>query len=269
MDRKTAQSLIQLNKGFYAQVAESFSETRLRPWPGWDTVADCIESDLPGKCRACPKIVSCPHAPNDATAVSVVDLACGNMRFEAFLEHRLPNLSFSFLAVDCTDAFPAVPVESPLRFQQSDILNHLETGDLAQALGTPQCQVAASFGFMHHIPTSGLRRLFLQAMAGMVTPGGLVCVSLWDFMRSPKLMRKAEGCQQRALRETGIGKLDDGDFLLGWQDMPGTWRYCHSFDEEEVDDLAECLEPEARVIRRFRADGLDGQSNSYLVFQRS
>jgi len=269
MEQYTAKILMELNNRFYQQVAESFSDTRQHPWPGWDIIADCIENDLPGKCLSCPKLVSCNHAPEDATSVSVLDLACGNLRFESYLEQRLPDLHFDFHAVDNCDVFPETPVKSHVQFQQADLIESLLDENASFTLDTPPCHVAVSFGFMHHIPGHKRRARYLRHMLNMVIPGGLVCVSFWNFMQDPKMARKAIDTHERAVQEIEIEGLEDGDYIIGWQGMEGVYRYCHSFNEDEIDSLAECIEPESRIIRRFHADGRNNKLNTYLVFQRN
>ncbi len=64
-------------------------------------------------------------------------------------------------------------------------------------------------------------------------------------------------------------ELEPSDYLLGWMNNPGVWRCCHSFDEDETDDLAGCVEPKAHLIRSFQADDRNGKLNTYPVFQRA
>lgn len=64
MDETTRQKCISLTSDFYAEVADSFSSTRQSAWHGWQKVIEAVE------------------LPNE---FSVLDLACGNLRFEEFL----------------------------------------------------------------------------------------------------------------------------------------------------------------------------------------
>ena len=61
--------------------------------------------------------------------------------------------------------------------------------------------------------------------------------------------------------------LEAGDFVLGWQDRPGAYRYCHHFSAAEIDRLVDAV-PEARLVARFGADGRTGTLNEYLVLRR-
>lgn len=66
MDSETAQRLNALTSSFYRQVSASFSETRQQAWDGWSRVLEtCRDVCRPG--------------------MSVLDLGCGNLRFERFL----------------------------------------------------------------------------------------------------------------------------------------------------------------------------------------
>lgn len=234
-------------------------------------------------------------------ALSVLDLACGNLRFEAFLAKELADTDLAFHTADDCDALvkgaPWRPdpadgaalgnrAAGSIRWhhQSFDVLAALDAEGrsdgaaldaetpgggpaLAEALQTPRCDLAVSFGFLHHIPLPRWREEVLAALAAKVRPGGFVIVSLWRFLENPLLARKAEATHEHALAELGLPPLDAGDRLLGWKDEPGAYRYCHSFTDGEIDALATSVARAATEVARFRADGRDGALNSYLVLQ--
>ena len=234
-------------------------------------------------------------------ALSVLDLACGNLRFEAFLAKELADTDLAFHTADDCDALvkgaPWRPdpadgaalgnrAAGSIRWhhQSFDVLAALDAEGrsdgaaldaetpgsgpaLTEALQTPRCDLAVSFGFLHHVPLPRWREEVLAALAAKVRPGGFVIVSLWRFLENPLLARKAEATHERALAELGLPPLDAGDRLLGWRDEPGAYRYCHSFTDGEVDALAASVGRAATEVARFRADGRDGALNSYLVLQ--
>lgn len=68
MRTDTARTLAQLTTDFYAQVSASFSATRADPWEGWERVLREAEPTFAGD------------------RLVVLDLACGNLRFERFLD---------------------------------------------------------------------------------------------------------------------------------------------------------------------------------------
>ncbi|MDR0347473.1 MAG: class I SAM-dependent methyltransferase, partial [Coriobacteriales bacterium] len=62
---------------------------------------------------------------------------------------------------------------------------------------------------------------------------------------------------------------DTNDYLLGWKNVPGAYRYCHSFTEAEIDALVESVASSAPVISRFSSDGRGDKLNTYLLLQAS
>ena len=95
-----------------------------------------------------------------------------------------------------------------------------------------------------------------------------MAVSLWQFAKSPELAAKAIETTAKARTEYGLPMLDEGDYLLGWQNRPHAYRYCHTFSDEEVARLVCTVGDRAQLVSRFEADGRTGTLNSYLVFRR-
>lgn len=234
------------------------------------------------------------HRLRGITAPRILDAACGNRRFERFLAGALGGMSFEYHGVDGCGALmdtgarlrgagvtshPPIgddtvptptqdassPISSSAQLHVIDILDGLlrVTDPFA---GVPACELVACFGFMHHVPGSGLRAQLVESLLRRTVPGGVVALSFWRFMDDDRLARKA--------LETGAangvdGVLEPGDHFLGWQDDRRALRYCHHFDEAEVDALAGKAAPLAREIARFSADGTSGALNRYLVLQRA
>ena len=242
-DNQTARRLIELNTEFYRLQAASFSQTRHAAWTGWRRLADGLSLDSHAK---------------------VLDLACGNLRFERFLQERFPLTRFEFDAVDNCPALSVGAKDIPVR----DL-------DLAQALldgRRPELSahdLTVSFGFMHHLPTFEMRRGLLELLARATAPGGVFSVSFWQFMDDEGLAAKAEQTTTRGISELGITGLGARDYLIGWQAKPGVYRYCHHFDDTEVDALATHIADRARLVDSYRADGRTGRLNRYLVFKRT
>lgn len=241
MDEKTARWLSDLTTDFYRHVSTSFSATRQTSWPGWQRLVG--ETGL---------------GPGDA--LSVLDLACGNARFERFLADQ--GLAVDAWAVDGCDELAGlarVPKRCHLSYQHLDISQTLLAGrDLSAAIAAPPCDWAVSFGFLHHVPGQELRCRVLDALVDHVRPGGVVAVSLWQFARDRRLAAKA----------VPVEGGDAGDYLLGWQDRSDVRRYCHSFSEDEVDELVASCRGQASQVARFSADGRTGDLNRYLLLRR-
>lgn len=270
METHTALQLCKLNNEFYRAHAASFSETRTAPWHGWTTCAELIEATVlemsHEDCSAAP-----PNAQHTELQLKVLDLACGNLRFESFLYSRLSSVPFSFFAVDnCIDLVPELSTHPhvSLDFQNLDVLDVLAQGaNINEQLEAPTCDLAVSFGFMHHIPSKAWRMQTLQSLIRQTRTGGLVLVSFWQFLKSDELRKKALVTHCTALEELGLPSLEANDYLLGWQNTPGVYRYCHSFTEEEIDDFTNAVKDDATLLARFSADGKTGNLNTYLAFK--
>lgn len=202
MTRTTMRALCQLNTEFYERNAASFSQTRTAPWEGWRRcMAACGFDDSDG---------AAPGQPANAqTADSVLDIACGNLRFEAFLANAYPHIDWSFFAVDNCEPLVASGQEDIAKkvyFTCEDIVSNLLEGlPAAEPANIPAFAAATpfdlvvSFGFLHHIPSFDLRRQFLLEALSQVKPGGYLVVSFWQFLNDPAKRAKIEQTHVEAL----------------------------------------------------------------------
>lgn len=251
MKQETARMLARLTSEFYAQTAASFSATRQAPWAGWQRVLD--ETGAARRERLC-----------------VLDLACGNLRFERFLAERCPASDVCAFAYDGCDELakgqevPGVTVD----YRLLDVVEALFAGVLGSSLEVEDCNLAVCFGFMHHLPLAQQRLHLLEALVERVAHGGYVAVSFWQLSHSERLLAKAQVTTQAALPALGFDDLGPGDYLLGWQERSDVLRYCHDFSEQEIDELVSALDV-ARETARFSADGATGNLNRYLILQRA
>lgn len=344
MDERLAIQLTNLNNRFYRDQAQSFSHTRQAPWPGWECCWGAVEENLPR-----PFVVN--------------DVACGNLRFEAFLAGKLQDEqppAFVVNAFDsCESLLPdtytsqlsltpqpnsarpstssAQSGETPhvipsassraatnfhlhthakestlfeLQFHLCDVMEHVQAGTLVQLL--PPAHLSVAFGFMHHIPLPQWRVAFVKALLAATRPGGFVCVSLWRFADDAGMAEKARTTHEQGLLDIGAelncsaADFNPGDYLVGWRNTPGAYRYCHSFTDTEIDQLVDAVvaptapasspsptsltsltpptsstisnaaqlshSQQARaqghqLIARFQADGRTGALNEYLIFR--
>lgn len=266
-----------LNARFYRENAASFSQTRRSGWPGWQ---HCLE-EFGRREGAATDLHSAPCE----TTCHVLDLACGNLRFARFLaDAGLEDVSY-LGTDDCPElaAGASLPSTWDVSLRRLDIVDALLAGDLQDELGTAiarawggtaagpaKADLSVAFGFLHHVPTHAARLALLRAMLAATRPGGMCCVSFWRFMSDERLATKANATTHEALAALGMSKGDLGtsDYLLGWQGSPGAWRYCHSFDDAEVDELLSDLGGVARPVARFASDGRSENLNAYVVLRR-
>lgn len=162
MDLRVADMLRRLNNDFYSCCALSFSETRQAPWEGWRACAPYLAeacrpvaaagegSGLGGDAVATERVDHDGRgdAAGGARAeLRLLDLACGNGRFEAFLADALPGAEVRALALDSCDALLSEARAAGARFRRFDALEALirdEPWDAALAQ-PPACAGASAF----------------------------------------------------------------------------------------------------------------------------
>ena len=332
MNESFARALRQLNNRFYQEQAASFSNTRQAAWPGWERCLEHIANHLALN-------TSAEHGTK--RPLSILDVACGNLRFEEFLARSLPQGSFTVTALDtCDDLLPEEPLPN-VRYQHCDIIDALLGGTLSSTLrqeprssdstaaalastspvstiaspapdssalaspesasaesasavlassaptssvpASPESMSAAlapehhlydcvvSFGFMHHVPGTQWRERFLNTLIDVTEPGGLICLSLWRFMDNEALAEKAHRTHRSGTQELSLdaAQFEPSDYLLGWKNKPGAYRYCHRFTDSEVDALLASTGGKAKCLARFRADGRSDNLNEYLILRKT
>lgn len=243
MDTKTAHILNTINQEFYRNNAATFSATRAQAWQGWERVISL-----------CPPFTS------------VLDVACGNQRFRAFLDEVHPDKVIEYYGIDACDELAACDGGS--RYQKLDLVDAVLKGDdLAALVKAPPCDLVVSFGFMHHVPGMQARLRIMEMLGAQTKPGGMACVSFWRFMEEEKLAAKARAVTERALGMFDI-TLDEGDYFLDWQSEEASLRYCHSFIDAEVDTIIHTLSASFELVERFESDGRNSALNTYVVLRK-
>jgi SAM-dependent methyltransferase len=252
MKTETVEKLIQLNNDFYTNNSESFSATRQGAWNGWSVTSNLLQ--LPNK------------------PITVLDIACGNMRYYDFLKQNY-SADFEYLGVDA-----CLPLTKPsLQFLELNIIK-----DYNQ-LPKNFSDLSVCFGFFHHIPTINLRAKILQAIVDSCKTNGYIVISFWQFMKDERIANKVIPALRPIISSsntlehttnleqvTDLGRtadLEQGDYILDWQNNPKSLRYCHNFTDEEVDQLVACLN-RVKIVDRFYADGKSNNLNCYVVLEK-
>ncbi len=271
LDGSLAYRLVGMTKDFYSACASSFSDTRQSAWQGWDGVLDVI--GFPGPITA------------DSDPYRIVDIGCGNLRFEKMLSGKVTacgmDARIDAVCVDCTqglldeglfqsaDDLAQVDIDA----RCIDVIDAIARDDsLAGKIDVEGANLAVCFAVMHHIPLPEWRCALLDSMVDMVAPKGYIALSFWQYSKDEKICEKARIATMRAEADTGIS-LDTalGDHFLGWQDVNGCYRYCHDFSETDINELLACVSSnrdDLIEVSRFSADGRSGTLNRYVVLQR-
>lgn len=274
MNETFAQKLSELNNDFYRSQSTSFSDTRKAKWLGWERCLAEMGKYSEGAFSGTNN--------SGRETLSVLDVACGNLRFEEFLATSLPTTTLKVVALDsCDDLVSDARASTDVNYIHCDVIQELSKSEfdsgLVRCLSAYKiCPVnlSVSFGFMHHIPLPEWRTSLLQSLVGATAQGGYVVVSFWRFMDNESMAKKAQVTHEQAqeylsnqgfLDAQDLAEFNEGDYLIGWQNTPGVYRYCHSFSDAEIDALVEDVANKADCVARFRADGRTGNLNEYLV----
>lgn len=236
---------------FYQCVNKSFSETRNNPWPGWDLFLDVVLQ----------------IAIKSKEPIRILDIGCGNLRYEKYLTQHLNNNELIF---DCIDNCKPLVEENirsfnNLNFYEDDIIKSLLNDK--NFIKSSNYDLVVSFGLFHHIPNKKIRYKLIKQMLKACNKNGIVAISFWQFMTDKRLAKKAFEATVKAKKYLNIDTLEDNDYFLQWKDNGSVYRYCHYFNDEEIDNIINDLQ--LNVIKGYNEDGATGNLNKYLVIQNS
>lgn len=228
MDLEQRQHLQQLTAQFYDAHADSFDESRKGAWTSWNVVLEQMLSVTP--------------------VATLLDVGCGNGRFADFLNSNA-HAHISYVGIDSEPAFVASAQQRyPDKTFNVDTLEHaLESRTKYDAIVT--------FGVAHHIPGSPQRQLFIDAIASSLKPGGVAALSFWQ-------PAKLKNFQSKVSPSHSFEWLEANDYLLGWQGTFDHVRYCHHFDEAEIEKLI--ANSPMQIHTQFQGMGND-ETNRYVI----
>lgn len=236
MDKKTFEDILKLNRDFYESVAESFDNTRQKPWRGWSRVMDYINRNFQ----------NVENISKDNKTL-ILDLACGNGRFFSTLSDNA-LFSFDYIGYDISHKLLSLAKnkykDKNPKFEHKDIIS--DTGTI------PNADLIVAFGITHHIPSSEYRLKWFENIASKVNPQGMFIYSNWNFTKQGKNSDLST-------------KLEVNDKLHGWQ-FTQALRYIHTYDTEEHKKINEVLEKNLILKEKFNDDGKDNLQNTYFIY---
>lgn len=238
MDVNLIRRLNQLNKDFYAQTAESFSQSRDHAWEGWLKLLPYLKPPL-----------------------SVLDVGCGNGRFGIFLHEQFGD----GVAYHGLDNAPALLDFARQAFDERGLCFTLENRDIVENppdMGEYDWVVA--FGVLHHIPGYKNRHEFVRCLGQRLKKDGYLVFTSWRFYEQPRF-------RERIAVWPDDFQVESHDYLLDWRrdrggDEEPALRYCHYIDDAEHQSLIAATG--LAEITAYRADGRSGDLNCYSVLQR-
>jgi tRNA (uracil-5-)-methyltransferase TRM9 len=217
MDDSTFRALNDLNRRFYATVAEDFDATRQQPWEGWLRLREMVS----------------------ARRLAALDVGCGNGRFGVYMADRLTR----YVGIDSSSALLAHARQALAAVDATLIERDLLTEPPDEALGT--FDLVALFGVLHHVPGADRRLHLIRSLAERVAPGGWLVWTEWRFLDLPRF-------RERIVPWDGELQVEPGDYLLDWRRGANALRYCHAVDDAEHARLVDAAG--LTLVAEYRAD---------------
>lgn len=237
MTKKTLQQLLQLNKDFYSNNAESFSNTRQYYWPGWE--------------RAWEEILKINPYPK-----KILDAGCGNGRFLDFLQGKY--FSFDYLGIDNSLEL----IQTRKSGKQDNSIN-FQVVDLSKDFVlSKKFDFITTIAVFHHIPTRQLRLNLLNNLQKSLTKNGVLLITFWEFLDDNSLNKKIIPWEKINLKSEDV---EEHDYLLDWKGDSNNLRYCHYFNSSEKEWLVK--NSQMKLIASFRSDGRNGKLNTYFLLK--
>ncbi|MBI5928112.1 MAG: class I SAM-dependent methyltransferase [Chloroflexi bacterium] len=238
MDINIIRRLNQLNKAFYAQTAESFSQSRDHAWEGWLKLLPYLKTPL-----------------------AVLDVGCGNGRFGIFLHEQLGD----GIQYHGMDNAPALLEFAQQAFDEHGLAFTLENRDMVEnPSDAGEYDLVAVFGVLHHIPGYENRQGFVRRLGERVKNGGYLTFTSWRFYEQPRF-------RERIVAWPDDFEVEAHDYLLDWRrdrdmEKKTALRYCHYIDDVEHQSLITAAG--LTEIVTYRADGRSGDLNCYSLLRR-
>jgi tRNA (uracil-5-)-methyltransferase TRM9 len=249
MQADIIEKLLDINRRFYQTFGGAFAATRRRLQPG-------IQRLLPDLLQS----------------ASLVDVGCGSGEVARALgakDYAGRYLGVDFSAALLDEARSGWDASTVTGFMPQFALAELTAADWCGGLAGSTWVVGVCFAVLHHIPDRAVRDGFVRQLCGLLQPGGLCHVSVWQFQHNPRLVAR-----QRSWSEVGLdeGSLEPGDTLLDWRyTLPGQppangLRYVHLFTPQELGQLA--AQNGFEVRSTFESDGAGGRQGLYQTWEK-
>lgn len=225
MDAELVKRLIELNKNFYSQFAQEFSETRSS-----------------GK-------VNLEHIlPYLKDGGNILDIGCGNGRLAPRLDRE--KLRMTYLGIE------AIPGLVEIARNQCEHLKTIRATfrvmDITERNWNTNLQdfdIAVALAVLHHIPSIELRVQVLRDIRSALKSNGKLIMTNWKFDENDRLRRKIEPWSTVAIDERA---LEPRDALIVWRRGGAGCRYVHLIAPDEVEQMSR--QAGFKVEQQFYAD---------------
>jgi ubiquinone/menaquinone biosynthesis C-methylase UbiE len=201
MKKDTAQSILKLAEDEYDAFAREFSDSRAFFWKELEFLQEHVK-------------------PNQ----SVLDIGCGN--------GRLLNL-FEGTPLDYTGIDSSNELIKIARKNHGDQGVFIHGNALALPFEDNSFDVVFSIAVIHHIPSKGFRKQFVDEAYRVLKPGGTMIITTWNIRRWQFFRERFTHTVKKIF---GLSKFDFGDVILTFGKKKNQ-RYIHAFTKAEFGHL--------------------------------
>jgi tRNA (uracil-5-)-methyltransferase TRM9 len=242
--------LLELNRRFYSGQAHAFSATRQHIQPGMArSVGDWIETH---------------GGYTGSQGLHMLDIGCGNGNLAQWLNSQ--GFKGNYAGVEQSSDLISTLADLPDNFKFH--LADLAQPDWLVELPATPYDLITCFAVLHHLPGEGLRLRLLRELKRLLAPEGTFLLSVWQFMKSPRLVGRIQSWEVAGLADSDV---DAGDVLLDWraegESAGASLRYVHAFSEEEMQRLAG--KSSFQIRDSWSSDGKEGCLGLYQVWSRA
>lgn len=216
------QNVNKATQSFYNKHSESFDRSRNFYWKGFNETLNFLKNGQ-----------------------NVLDFGCGNARFYKFLLEN--NLKLNYLGIDSNQLFIE---ENRKKYPNS----RFETIDIISDKINIQEQfnLVVVFGLTHHIPSKEFRKNWFKNLEDLVMENGTLIISYWKFDITK---------DDKDFEISGY-KRENNDYFLGWKGDYSEHRFCHYFNEEELEKIKSYFNS-----LKFKIQ-FEEEDNIYMVFSK-
>lgn len=182
----------------YDAIAQSFSETRERPWPGFALLKKYFNKKK-----------------------DVLDIGCGNGRTADFFEYK------SYTGIDISKNLVELAKK---RHNKKNV--RFDIGNFTDLPSSKKFDLVVSIAVFHHLPSQSLRKRALKNVHLTLKDNGIFIFSVWNLFQKKYRPQKIVALL-RSIFTFGI--FHRRDLLIPWKKgLHKRERYYYAFKENEV-----------------------------------
>lgn len=245
MENNTREKLLKLNEDFYSTFSASFSATRKGIQPGVKQLLGLI-----------------------GNKDQILDLGCGNGNFARALADI--NFDGSYLGLDSNPVFLSFAVKGlppASAYHYAFIEQDLADPSWPDTFLCGYFDVITAFSFLQHIPGKEYQAAFFTRVSDLLTPGGLLMLSVWQPLNDCRLK---DHILPWEMVDLSPESLCEGDLLIDWRAeenaQPIGMRYVHQFSAEELTLLGSSAG--LKLELDFYSDGRTHNLGYYQVWRK-